>query len=430
VGGRACVVPGARSSAHTPLFRLSPNLERSPARRQSVRGGLGGRGARRAPRMPRDRARAHPTPLAALQAMRLAPLWLMVASLAVATRAQLLPPLRPLPNAAALADALEAGAAAVDDRSHVTLNSTVVDLGSGGTDPAPALGPPDSAACAAACAAAPGCYAATWLERESAEGGEEETECLLFGGGATATPSASSAPACPTLQLTTAGGGTTHLFPGAFTAAAAPCAGAGGGAAATARAAPLPALCARFPRLCPPPAPGGRRRLTASPRRDAGAVAWGLAVDARGGAAAVHGVAVAPGPPSTAEYLGSVANVASAIACEGYCQLMQAGADNGDGGAVPITPFASAPGADGLARLAVAATGALQAHCVVSTWHRPGGQGEHSCDLWGLAPAGPTTLVLRPSPSGAGATTGVRAGRWSALADYEEAVAAATAAAG
>lgn len=358
--------------------------------------------------------------------MRVAPLWLALTCLALDARAQL--PRPPLPRAAgSLADALEAAAAARrDDRSFVTLNSTVVDLNAGGAAPAPALGLADAAACAAACAAAPGCYAATWLDKEN-EAGDEETECLLFGEASGAAPTAP--PTCPTLQLTTAGGGTTHLFPGAFTAAAAPCAGGGGAAAAT--ASPLPALCARFPRLCPPPAPGGRRRLTASPRRDAGALAWGLAVDARGGAAAVHGVSASLLPPSTLEYLGSVGgDVTTATACEGYCQLMQAGADNGDGRAVPVTPFPAAPGPDGLARLAVASTGALQAHCVVATWHRPGGQGDHVCDLYGMAPSGPTTLVLAASPAGAGATTGVRAARWSLLADWEEAYEAATAAAG
>lgn len=381
---------------------------------------------------------------------------LLLAALAAAAAAQPLPPLPPLPSLASprlaprVADAVEAASGGADDRSWVPLNGTA--LGGGG---APGVDGREVAdittadACRAACAAAPACYGATWTVDL------DFMACQLWEAAAATGGKGGGGGGCPPLVLAAAPLALSFLFPGTYTAAVAGCGGGGGGVGATS-ASPAPpaaaAFCARFPRLCPSPTGRRRRRallaraLAATPVQDAGAAGWGLAVDARRAAATVHGVAVAlpwagggggvvgvgAGPNATLsrlEYLGTVANVATAKACEGYCQQMRApGVDNGgDGGSVvPVTPFEDSPfGEAPFSRLAVA-RGPLPSLCLASSWYDlaaatgvADGRHGHVCDLFGPFPgAGDTVLVAAPSRAGPAATTSVRAGRWSAVVGW------------
>lgn len=364
------------------------------------------------------------------------PAWplLLAALVATASAQPTLPPILPSLDAPRLAprvaDAVEAAAAPVDDHSWVPLNGTR--LGAPGPDGREVPSVATADACRAACAAAAGCYGATWTVDL------EFTACQLWEGGG----GGAAARACPPLALTASPRALTFLFPGAYAAAVAGC--GGGPTPSPAAASPAAAaLCARFPRLCPSPTGRRRRRsLAASPVQDAGAAGWGLAVDARRVAATVHGVVVAL-PPQTAadaaasnltsrlEYLGTVANVATSKACEGYCQQMRApGIDNGgDGGViVPVTPFDGSPlGAPPYSRLAVA-RGPLPSLCVASSWYdlaaatgAPGAAAfGHVCDLFGPRPGAPdaSALVALPSRAGGAATTSLRAGRWSAVVGW------------
>lgn len=370
-------------------------------------------------------------------------LLLLLAAATTTTTAQRLPPILPLPSVsgllaprvAAVSDAVEAANAAVDDRTFVQLNGTA--LGDGVVVPATReVDTADADACRAACAAAPGCYGATYTERL------EFYVCQLFGGGDGANP-------CAPVILSASDIAVSFLFPGAATAAAARCklndASAPPPPSPSAAVRAAADLCARAPRLCASPT-GRRRHLAATPIQDAGAAGWGMAVDARHAAATLHGVTVvlpdagpaaaapAPGdaaaavptPPSTLEYLGTVSGVPNAKTCEGYCQQLIQGADNGDEGTlIPVTPFDSSPYGDAPYNRMAVATGRFQATCLAASWYELSAatgnrntQHGHVCDLFGPAPRGDTMLVLAPTRAGAAATTSVRAARWSQVVGW------------